>query len=221
MAITRIHTELESTPYLYRRTNVRYPSPMRINRDNEHLNTLKDYYAEHKVLPSYAGIAELLGMKSRASVQQLVSRLKENGYLDNKVPRRLVPTSKFLERPLVGSAPAGFPSPAEEALGDAISIDDYLVEHPSATVLVQVDGDSMIGAGINSGDIMIVRRESRPRVDRIIVAIVDGDFTIKYLRKDKQGYFLEPANPAYPIIRPDNDLQMYGVVVGQFRKYDE
>jgi len=194
---------------------------MRINRDNEYLNTLKDYYAEHKVLPSYAGIAELLGMKSRASVQQLISRLKENGYLDNKVPRRLVPTAKFLERPLVGSAPAGFPSPAEEALGDAISIDDYLVEHPSATVLVQVDGDSMIGAGINSGDIMIVRRESRPRVDRIIVAIVDGDFTIKYLRKDKQGYFLEPANPAYPIIRPDNDLQMYGVVVGQFRKYDE
>jgi len=194
---------------------------MRINRDTEYLNTLKDYYAEHKVLPSYAGIAELLGMKSRASVQQLVSRLKENGYLDNKVPRRLVPTAKFLERPLVGSAPAGFPSPAEEALGDAISIDDYLVEHPSATVLVQVDGDSMIGAGINSGDIMIVRRESRPRVDRIIVAIVDGDFTIKYLRKDSDGYYLEPANPAYPIIRPDNDLQMYGIVVGQFRKYDE
>jgi repressor LexA len=194
---------------------------MRINRDDEYLNILKDYYASNKVLPSYASIAELLGMKSRASVQQLITRLKENGYIDNKVPRRLVPTSKFLERPLVGSAPAGFPSPAEEALGDAISIDDYLVEHPSATVLVQVDGDSMKDAGINSGDIMIVRRESRPRVDRIIVAIVDGDFTIKYLRKDEQGYFLEPANPAYPIIRPDNDLQMYGVVVGQFRKYDE
>ena len=194
---------------------------MRRNRDSEYLNILKDYYARNKVLPSYSAIAELLGMKSRASVQQLTTRLKENGYLDDKVPRRLVPTSKFFERPLVGSAPAGFPSPAEEALGDAISIDDYLVEHPSATVLVQVDGDSMINAGINSGDIMIVRRESRPRVDRIIVAVVDGEFTIKHLRKDKQGYYLEPANPVYPIIRPETDLNMYGVVVGQFRKYDE
>ena len=194
---------------------------MRINRDAEYLNILKDYYAKYKVLPSYAVIAELLGMKSRASVQQLVSRLKERGYMDNRVPGRLVPTSQFLDRPLVGSAPAGFPSPAEEALGDAISIDDYLVEHPSATVLVQVDGDSMKDAGINTGDIMIVRRESRPRVDRIIVAIVDGDFTIKYLRKDEQGYYLEPANQAYPTIRPENNLQMYGLVVGQFRKYDD
>jgi len=194
---------------------------MRKNRDSEYLDILKNHYARHKVFPSYAGIAELLGMRSRASVQQLISRLKEKGYIDDKVPRRLVPTRKFLERQLVGSAPAGFPSPAEEALGDAISIDDYLVEHPSATVLVQVDGESMKDAGIHSGDIMIVKRESRPRVNRIIVAIVDGDFTIKYLRQDKQGYFLEPANTAFPIIRPDSDLKMYGVVVGQFRKYDE
>jgi len=194
---------------------------MRKNRDSEYLDILKDYYGNHKVLPAYSVMADLLDMKSRASVQQLISRLKDKGYLDNKVPRRLVPTSKFLERPLVGSAPAGFPSPAEEALGDTISIDDYLVEHPSATVLVQVDGDSMKDAGIHSGDIMIVKRESRPRVDRIIVAIVDGDFTIKYLRKDDDGYYLEPANAAYPIIRPEIDLNMFGIVVGQFRKYDE
>jgi len=194
---------------------------MRKNRDSKYLDILKDYYSNHKTLPSYAGIAELIGMKSRASVQKLVSRLTDNGYIDNTVPRRLVPTRKFLERHLVGSAPAGFPSPAEEALGDAISIDDYLVEHPSKTVLVEVQGDSMIDAGINTGDIMIVKRESKPRIDRIIVAIVDGDFTIKYLRQDEQGYFLEPANAAYPIIRPETDLKMFGVVVGQFRKYDE
>jgi len=194
---------------------------MRINRDAEHLDKLKDYYACHKVLPSYAGIAEFLGMSSRASVQQLITRLKENRFLDASIPRRLVPTSKFLERSLVGSAPAGFPSPADEALGDAISIDNYLVEHPSSTVLVEVKGDSMKDAAINTGDILIVKRESRPRVDRIIVAIVDGDFTIKYLRKDAEGYFLEPANSAYPIIRPTTDLNMFGVVVGQFRKYDE
>jgi len=194
---------------------------MRKNCDSDYLDILKDYYAKYKILPSYAVIAELLGMRSRASVQQLISRLKGKGFLDDTIPRRLVPTGKFLERPLVGSAPAGFPSPAEEALGDAISIDDYLVEHPSKTVLVEVQGDSMKDAGINTSDIMIVERESRPRVGRIIVAIVDGEFTIKYLRKDKQGYFLEPANSAYPIIRPETDLKMFGIVVGQFRKYDE
>jgi len=194
---------------------------MRKNRDSDYLDILTDYYASHKTLPSYAGIAELIGMKSRASVQKLVGRLTNNGYFDNTVPRRLVPTCKFLERPFVGSAPAGFPSPAEEALGDAISIDDYLVEHPSKTVLVEVQGYSMKDAGINTGDIMIVERESMPRVDRIIVAVVDGEFTIKYLRKDEQGYYLEPANTAYPIIRPEIDLKMFGVIVGQFRKYNE
>jgi len=207
--------------YNFKRTKVRYSICMRKNRDSEYLDILKDYYASHNTLPSYAIIADLLGMKSRASVQQLITRLKSRGYLDNKVPRRLVPTGKFLERSLVGTAPAGFPSPAEEALGDAISIDDYLVEHPSKTVLVKVQGDSMKDAGINTGDIMIVERESRPRVDRIVVAIVDGDFTIKYLRKDNDGYYLEPANVAYPIIRPEIELNMFGVVVGQFRKYDE
>jgi len=191
------------------------------NRDNEYLNLLKDYYARHKTLPSYAGIAELLGMSSRSSVQKLVARLRDKGYLDTRVPRRITPTAKFLERRLVGTSPAGFPSPAEEVMGDAISIDDYLVEHPSKTVLVEVQGDSMIGAGIHDGDILIVKRESRPRVDRIIVAIVDGEFTIKHLRKDAHGYYLEPDNPAYPVIRPESDLKMYGVVVGQFRKYDE
>ena len=193
---------------------------MAINRDNEHLDLLRDYYATHKTLPSYGGIAELLGMSSRASVQKLVGRLREKGYLDTTIPRRLMPTAKFLERQLVGSSPAGFPSPAAERMGDAISIDDYLVERPSKTVLVEVKGDSMIGAGIHSGDILIVQRESRPRVDCIIVAIVDGEFTIKHLRRDGDGYYLEADNPAYPIIRPENDLKMYGVVVGQFRKYD-
>lgn len=194
---------------------------MNNNRDDVYLDTLKNYYAKHKTLPSYAGIAQLLGMSSRASVQKLVARLSDNGFLDTTMPRRLRPTAKFLHRQRVGSSPAGFPSPAEEALGDAISIDDYLVEHPSKTVLVDVKGDSMIGAGIQSGDILIVKRESRPQLNRIIVAIIDGEFTIKHLRKDAQGFYLEADNPAYPIIRPQTDLQMYGVVVGQFRKYDQ
>jgi len=123
-----------------------------------------------------------------------------------------------LARSIVGVAPAGFASPAAEMLGDAITIDDYLVEHPSSTVLVKVSGESMINAGINDGDMLVVERKNNPKLNSIVVAMVDGDFTIKYLRKDKQGMYLEPANDAFPIIRPELGLEIYGVMVGLFRK---
>jgi len=121
-------------------------------------------------------------------------------------------------RSIVGVAPAGFASPATELLGDTITIDDYLVEHPSSTVLVQVSGESMIGACISDGDMLVVERNATPAVNSIVVAMVDGDFTIKYLRKDKQGMYLEPANEAFPIIRPEISLEIYGEMVGLFRK---
>lgn len=189
-----------------------------MNPDTERLKLLQDYYAEYRSLPSYAGIAELACFKSKNAAVKLVNRLKAGGLLESAPGGRLVPTSAFFARPLVGSAPAGFASPAYEVLQDAITIDEYLVEHPASTVLVEVQGESMINAGINDKDILVVERKANPSVDRIVVAIVDGDFTIKYLRRDQQGYYLEPANERFTNIRPQGELEIYGEVVGQFRK---
>jgi len=189
------------------------------NNDYIHLGRLQDFYATHKSLPPYAKIANICGMRSKAGASKLVFRLKREGFLTVAPGGRLAPTAQFFARTRVGSAPAGFPSPAAELLEDALSIDDYLVEHPSDTVLVEVQGDSMIGAGIQPGDYVVVRKCERAEPGQIVVAIMDGDFTIKYLDHDERGYLLRPANAHYSVLRPEQELSIFGVVTGQFRKY--
>jgi len=189
-----------------------------VNKDPFYLGRLQDYYALHRLIPSYAEIAALVGVSKQGAVK-FIDRMIFAGYISKGPGGRLSPANMFFARPHVGVAPAGFASPATEALGDAITIDDYLVENPSSTVLVEVRGDSMIDAGIHHSDFLIVERNTNPNIGKIVVAIVDGDFTIKYLRSDQKGMFLEPANAEYPNIYPESSLDIYGEVVGQFRKF--
>jgi SOS regulatory protein LexA len=186
--------------------------------DRQRLGRLQAYYAEHRVIPSYARIGALVGMRSKQGVARLLERLRSQGFLDRSPDGHLLPTARFFERPLVGKAPAGFASPAMEILGDALSIDDFLVAHPASTVLIQVQGDSMIGAGIFDGDYLVVERRAEASPGSIVVAIVDGEFTIKYLQRDSDGWLLQPANPNYPLLRPRGELALFGVMVGLFRK---
>ena len=190
-----------------------------MDKDTERLQVIQDYYASHRVIPAYRQIGAMIGMASPNAVSQFVKRMRLQGYLDKTPDGRLAPAKRFFERLLVGKAPAGFASPATELLGDAVSIDEYLVERPSKTVLVEVRGDSMIDAGIHDGDFLIVERNSNPNIGKIVVAIVDGDFTIKYLRTGRRGPYLAPANKDYPDIYPETSLDIYGEVVGQFRKF--
>lgn len=188
------------------------------NKDHIYLGRLQDYYALHRLIPSYADIGRLVGVSKQGAVK-FIDRMIFAGYISKAPGGRLSPANMFFARPHVGKAPAGFASPATEALGDAISIDDYLVEHPSKTVLVEVRGDSMIDAGIHDGDFLIVERNTNPSLGKVVVAIIDGDFTIKYLRSGPRGMYLEPANADYPDIYPESTLDIYGEVVGQFRKF--
>jgi len=189
-----------------------------VNKDPFHLGRLQDYYALHRFIPSYAEIAALVGVSKQGAVK-FIDRMIFAGYISKGPGGRLSPSNMFFARPHVGVAPAGLASPVTEALGDAISIDDYLVEHPSNTVVVEVSGDSMLDAGIHHADFLIVERNINPNIGKIVVAIVDGDFTIKYLRTGSQGLFLEPANEEYSNIYPETSLDIYGEVVGQFRKF--
>ena len=101
---------------------------------------------------------------------------------------------------------------------EAVSVDRYLISHPSRTVLIKVKGDSMADAGILSGDVVIVEKRSHAKLGDIVVAIVDNEFTVKRLRKEKGRFVLCPENTAYPTLRPP-ELEIFGVVVGQFRTY--
>ena len=190
-----------------------------MENDANYLSKLRDYYADHGVLPPYSTIMTLLGFKSKSPVAALVARLKLLGFLEFTQEKRLKPGKRFFERPVFDSVRAGFPSPADDASHDTLTIDEYLVGHPSRTVLVTVKGDSMIDAGIMPGDTVVVEKGANANAGDMVVAIVDNEFTLKTLAREKGRFVLMPANPAYPVIRPQGDLEIFGVVVGQFRKY--
>ena len=187
--------------------------------DNQYLLKLQDYYAKHRVMPSYATLGELVGLSSKASVAELVLRLKAERLVESTPDRRLKPGKRFFERSLEESVHAGMPHPAFDSRPDSVSIDDYLVYHPSKTTLITVKGDSMINAGIHDGDIVVVEKRATANVNDLVVAIVEGEFTLKRLGREKGSMVLIPENKAYPVIRPKEDLEIFGVVVGQFRRY--
>ena len=190
-----------------------------MGNDARHLAKLQDFYARHRVLPAYSTMGELLGLRSKSSVAALIERLKRAGFLETAPDRRLKPTARFFQRPRVDSVRAGLPHAVAEGNPEGLTLDEYLIERPSRTVLITVKGDSMVEAGIREGDIVVVERRSTAEVGDIVVAIVDDEFTLKFLDRDGGGFFLKPANPAYGPIRPAGSLEIYGVVVGLVRKY--
>jgi SOS regulatory protein LexA len=187
--------------------------------DPEYLAKLQDYYATHGVLPSYARIGELVGLRSKSSVSAMISRLSEAGFIQHTPDRRLAPTEEFFARPVVDTVRAGLPQAANDPGISGFAIDSYLIQKPSRTVLMQVKGDSMTDAGLMEGDHLVVDRGTSATVGDIVVAIVDNQFTVKYLAKDARGFHLRPGNIAYPVIRPEGQLEIYGVVAGSFRRY--
>ena len=124
-----------------------------------------------------------------------------------------------VELRIVGDITAGFPSPAEEELFENISLEEWLIRNPTSTFLVKVYGESMIEAGILPGDFVLVDRSLPPKNGDIVIAEVDGEWTMKYFRKQRGEIILVPANPRYPPIKPTESLNIFGVVVGVVRKY--
>lgn len=187
--------------------------------DPDYLTQLQDYYAQHGVLPSYARIGELVGLRSKNSVSVMLGRLIQAGFISKTPDKRLAPTDTFFARAVVDTVRAGLPQAANDPGLDALAIDSFLVQKPSRTVLMQVKGDSMMDAGMLEGDHVVVDRGGNAKVGDIVVAIVDNQFTVKYLAKDARGFYLKPGNIAYPVIRPQAQLEIYGVVTGSFRRY--
>ena len=190
-----------------------------MSEDGQYLGRLQDYYAKHRVLPSYARIGALVGLNSKASVAEMVMRLKGEGFLQSTPDRRLKPGKRFFERALAESVRAGMPSPAADTAAETLTIDEHLVANPSRTLLIKVKGDSMIDAGILEGDTVVVEKRTTANVGDIVVAILDNEFTLKRLAREKGRIVLRPENKAYPVIRPKDGLEIFGVVVGQFRSY--
>jgi repressor LexA len=194
-------------------------NPAKPQLDPAYLEKLQDYYAEHKVIPSYSVLATLWGISAKSWVAECVKRFEEAGFLDWTPDRQLKPGARFFERRLADSAVhAGLPNPAISDGYDLITLDDWLVKIPSKTALVRVKGDSMIDAGIREGDLLVVEVQPNANVGEVVVAIVDNEFTVKYLEREKGAFVLKPANKAYPVIRPKGRLEIFGVMAGLARR---
>ena len=190
------------------------------SKDSEYLAKLQDYYADWKSIPSYAKLCEVFGIASKSWVKTILTRLSEANFIERTPDGVWVPTRSFFARPLAeSSVQAGMPVSVTATEGEHFVIDDMLIDTPSKTTLIPVKGDSMIEAGIHDGDIAVVEKRMTANVGDIVVAIVDNDFTLKTLDKERGHYILRPANQAYPVIRPQGSLEIFGVLVGLIRKY--
>lgn len=194
------------------------PTP---NNDAEHLNRLRDYYADNRRIPSLQRIAELSGFASKAASGKLLERLEAAGFVERTPDDDAwIPSGRFFERPLVAlSVRAGSPEMIEGTGAEPFLVDNYLVRHPSTTVMIPVKGDSMIEAGIHEGDIIAVERKKAAKSGDFVVAIVDNEFTLKELGMERGKFILKPHNKAYPIIRPHGELEIFGVMVGLVRRF--
>ena len=118
-------------------------------------------------------------------------------------------------RPLfLASVSAGFPSPAEDYIEGRLDLNRHLIKHPAATFFVRVAGDSMIGAGIHPGDILVVDRALEPQDSNVVIAVVDGELTVKRISQRHGKLFLVPDNQAYqPLeILEEMEFEVWGVV---------
>lgn len=180
---------------------------------------IADFFRENRRMPSYGEMIDLLGVRSKSVVNFWTDKLIDAGIMEKDRKGHLTFTKTSWGIPMVGSIQAGFPSPEEEALYDVIDLDEYLITKPEASFLLQVSGDSMIGEGIRAGDLVVVEKGRAPKNGDVVIAEVDGEWTMKYYRKQGELIVLEAANPKYPAIKPQNELKLGGIVTAVVRKY--
>lgn len=182
-------------------------------------NKIKNFWDRNKRMPSFSEIAVLLGYKSKNSASKLIDKLEKFGFVSRDSSGKLLPGEDWRGIKVLGLVEAGFPSPAEEDNADVISLDDYLIKNRASSFMLEVKGDSMIDAGIHQGDLVVADRSKEPRLGDIVIADVDGGWTMKYLREKNGQKYLEAANPDYDDIYPEGEMSIGAVVVSVIRKY--
>jgi SOS regulatory protein LexA len=177
------------------------------------------FYKKNKRMPGYQEIMGLTGFKSKNAVYKLINKLVGEGVVEKDSRGKLIPNMLTGEVPMLGLVEAGFPSAAEEELLDTMDLNEYLVGNKEATYILLVKGESMIDAGICEGDMVLVERKSDFKDGDIVIAEVDGEWTIKYYRNRGGTVFLEPANKKFKPIYPERELKIAAVVKAVIRKY--
>lgn len=190
------------------------------------LNYIQEFQNKRGYSPSLADLAVAFGVRSKNSIAKVVNTLVAEKQIEKDPKGRIkilsMPTPDDvplpMALPLFGPIAAGFAAPVEEHAEEQITIENYLVRNRSSTFLLRVKGDSMINAAISEGDLVVVDRAKQPKPEDIVVGVLDGEFTLKRLKKDKGKYYLQAENPEYPDLFALDELKVAGVVVGLMRK---
>ena len=186
---------------------------------NTYQTQLESFYGENKRMPTYTEMMKLFGFKSKNAIAKIVDKLLESGFVVKDHLGRLTPAQSFGEVPMLGYVTAGLPASVEEELTDTINLDDFLINNKAFTYMLEVDGDSMIDAHIEKGDMVLVEKANQAKDMQIVIAEVDGEFTMKYFRKEGNKVWLEPANKNYRPIYPENSLNVIAILKAVIRKY--
>jgi DNA polymerase V len=132
------------------------------------------------------------------------------------------PKSSKLKAPLVEGIRAGFPSPAEDFAEPTLDLNRYVIKNPASTFYARITGDSMEGAGIGDGDIVVIDKSLEPKDGNIAVCFIDGEFTLKRILLDNGRLWLQPANPKFKAIEitEENHFLVWGVVTHVVKNLD-
>ncbi len=187
--------------------------------NQDYKQKLNTFYSREKRMPTYTEMMHLFGFKSKNAVSRVVDKLIEMGIVAKDHLGRLVPQSSFNDIPLLGSIKAGFPADVAEEANDTLNLLDYLTPKKDNTYILEVDGDSMIEAHIADGDMVIVEKTNYAKDGDMVIANVDGEFTMKYFKKQGDKVWLEPANKNYKPIYPKQFLLINAIVRAVIRKF--
>ena len=202
-----------------------HPNAMLTERQQEILDFIRDARHARGVTPTTREIQEHFGLASQTTVIDHLRALENKGVLrrePNKA-RGLVLTSSYRERPMIeipiyGSIPAGFPADERQQTDGCISVDVETLRLPKGARVfaLKVRGDSMIGAGIMSGDVVVLEFRE-PRNGEIVAALIDGETTLKRYVVQRGKPFLKAENPRFPNLTPAQELVIQGVQVALLR----
>ena len=179
---------------------------------------LKELY-KNEALPSFETLAKEFGFKHKNSIWQYFNKLKEENLITEKNNRFYINKEQLGAVLFSSAVKAGFASVADDYIEKRVSLDESFKINSPSTFLFTVSGDSMIDLGIFEGDKVIVQKSNTAKDGDIVIAFIDGGYTIKTYRSKNGKVWLQPANSNYPDLHPKEQLVIFGIAQGIVRKF--
>ena len=184
-----------------------------------YLEKFRRFYFAYRTVPTFEASKMIIGVQSKSAVHRFFQQMLDEGYLTKK-DGSYYPADRLVSLPLFDSVQAWTPIDVYDPQAKQVNVEEFLVDNPTETVLLKVRGESMINAWLHEWDIVIVDKSREPRDGDMVIAFVDEQYTVKRLHKwIETPRELHPDNANFSIIKPQQSLEIFGVVVWSMRRY--